>query len=166
MYRCSQFVSVLVATLRPSTSCPISCPPRLLAPLLSHDINLSLWFLLFDVTRKTNQTFYSWSMSNAEISSEFKCSSLFLLTPELHSPMCTKPSLSADEPEISRVKRDHRCVHTYLHHDPTIKILTTNIPQEHRQWVFSTCVVCGAGQVKAWVLMWFTKAVLFFDNLN
>ena len=41
---------------------------------------------------------------------------------------------SADEPEISRIKRDHRCVHTYLHHDPTIKIVTTNIPpREHRQ---------------------------------
>ena len=144
MYRCSQFVSVLVATLRPSTSCPISCPPRLLAPLLSHDINLSLWFLLFDVTRKTNQTFYSRSMSNAEISLEFKCLLLFLVTPGLHR-LCAPSHLSADEPEISRVKRDHRCVHTYLHHDPTIKIVTTNIPLERRQSCSSShCVVCGA----------------------
>lgn len=138
----SQFVHVLVAILRPGSSCPISCPPQLLAPPLSHDINLSLWFLLFDVTRKTNQTFYSWSMSNAEISLEFKCSLLFSLTPGLHRLCCTKPSLSADELEISGIKRDHRCVHTYLHHDPTIKIVTTNIPREHRQGT-STKIMCG-----------------------
>ena len=127
--------------LAAGSSCLASCPPQLLAPLLSHDINLSQWYLLFDVTRKTHQTFYSWSMSNAELDLEFKCPSPFpwLLSYTLH----TKP----DEQEISGIKRDHRSVHTYLHHDPTIKII--NIPREH--W---HCCACKQQNSKHLWVMW------------
>ena len=107
----SQFVHVLVAILRLASSCSISCPPLLLVPPLSHDINLSLWFLLFDVTRKTNQTFYSWSMSNAEISLEFKCSLLIALTPGLHSLCCTKPSPCRWAGDKQNKKRSPLCSH-------------------------------------------------------